>query len=111
MQRERRRPAWGMGLAALVAVAMPACVGHPNPGCTGPIGLDGRPLPVCDDRNDVPVCDVEAMPTPATRAAFERNELGAWTLERGTLAFCDDDEVVVCANRERTPYCLYKPPS
>lgn len=102
-------PATRAGLAAtfgLAAALLPGCVaGHPNPGCTGPLGIDGRPLPVCDGAGEVPVCDV-----PGTAGArYELNELDAWVLVDGTLAFCDAMDAVVCADRTLTPYCLFKP--
>jgi hypothetical protein len=91
-------------LVLLLVVTLTACVGHPNPACTGPIGIDGRPLPVCDGAGEVPVCDTGPMP-----AFYEMNELGAWVLRQGTLALCDEADAVVCADRSVTPHCLFKP--
>lgn len=93
-------------LVAAYAVVLAACVGHPNPGCTGPIGLDGRALPVCDGAGEVPVCD-----TASTPAYYELNDMDVWVLRDGALAFCDESDVVVCTDRTVTPHCLFKPTS
>ena len=85
-------------------LALGACVGHPNPACTGPIGIDGRPLPVCDGTTEVPVCNA-----PGAIARYEMNALGGWSLVDGTLAFCDDVDAVVCADRSVAPRCVVRP--
>lgn len=90
--------------ASIAALVLAACVGHPNPACTGPLGIDGRPLPVCDGVGEIPVCD-----TGTTPAFYEMNEFGAWVLRDGTLAFCDEADVVACADRSVAPRCLFKP--
>jgi hypothetical protein len=88
------------------SIFLSACVGHPNPDCTGPIGLDGRPLPVCDGVGEVPVCDLSGAPM---RATWERNTAGMLVLRNGTLAFCDEVDAVVCTDRTLVPYCLLRP--